>query len=82
VLPAITHVDGTARLQTVRKETNPLYHELISEFGKLSGIPVVLNTSFNIMGEPIVEEPVHAIRCFYGTGLDVMVIGDFIVRKK
>ncbi len=80
-LPAITHVDGSARLQTVREETNPRYHRLISEFGKLSGVPVVLNTSFNIMGEPIVESPVQAIRCFFGTGLDVLVLGDFIVRK-
>jgi carbamoyltransferase len=81
VLPAITHVDGTARLQTVRKEINPRYHELISEFGKLTGVPVILNTSFNIMGEPMVESPLQAIRCFYSTGLDVLVIGDFIVRK-
>ena len=81
VLPAITHVDGTARLQTVREETNPRYHRLIAEFGKLSGVPVVLNTSFNIMGEPIVESPTQAIRCFYSTGLDVLVLGDFIVRK-
>lgn len=81
LLPAITHVDGSARLQTVREETNPRYHRLISEFGKLSGVPVLLNTSFNVMGEPIVESPLQAIRCFYGTGLDVLVLGDFIVRK-
>jgi carbamoyltransferase len=81
VLPAITHVDGSARLQTVREEINPRYHALISEFGKLSGVPVVLNTSFNVMGEPIVESPLHAIRCFYTTGLDVLVLGDFIVHK-
>lgn len=80
-LPAITHVDGSARLQTVNREINPRYHRLISEFGKLSGIPVVLNTSFNIMGEPIVESPIQAIRCFYSTGLDVLAIGDFIVTK-
>lgn len=81
VLPAITHVDGSARLQTVHTETNPRYHELISEFGKLSGVPVILNTSFNIMGEPMVESPMQAIRCFFSTGLDVLVLGDFIVRK-
>lgn len=81
VLPAVTHVDGSARLQTVRRDTNPRYHALISEFGKLTGIPVILNTSFNIMGEPMVENPVQAIRCFYSTGLDVLVMGDFIVRK-
>ncbi|PXF29576.1 carbamoyltransferase [Pokkaliibacter plantistimulans] len=81
VIPAITHVDGSARLQTVHADTNPLYHRMISEFGKLSGVPVVLNTSFNIMGEPVVESPLHAIRCFFSTGLDVLVLGDYIVRK-
>jgi carbamoyltransferase len=80
-LPAITHVDGSARLQTVRSETNPRYHRLISEFGALSGVPVVLNTSFNIMGEPIVESPLQAIRCFYSTGIDTLVLGDYIIRK-
>lgn len=81
VVPAITHVDGTARLQTVNPHTNPLYHRMINEFGKLSGVPVILNTSFNIMGEPIVESPLHAIRCFFSTGLDILIIGDYIVRK-
>lgn len=80
-LPAITHYDGTARLQTVRKETNPCYHGIISEFGKLSGIPVVLNTSFNIMGEPIIESPLQAIRCFYSTGLDKLMIGNYLLSK-
>lgn len=80
-LPAITHVDGSARLQTVREETNPLYYRLIKAFGERSGIPVVLNTSFNIMGEPVVESPLQAIRCFFSTGLDVLVIGSFIIRK-
>jgi len=81
-LPAITHVDGTARLQTVSRETNPLYHDLISRFGEHSGVPVVLNTSFNVMGEPIVESPLDAIRCFFSTGLDDLVIGNFIVSKR
>ncbi len=81
VIPAITHVDGSARLQTVRKELNPRYHTLISEFGKRSGVPVVLNTSFNVQGEPIVESPFHAIRCFFSTGLDVLVLGNYLVRK-
>lgn len=80
-LPAITHVDGSARLQTVRKETNRLYHELLTKFGALSGAPVLLNTSFNIMGEPIVESPLQAIRCFFSTGLDVLVLGNYIIRK-
>ena len=81
VLPAITHVDGSARLQTVRKETNPRYHELLTKFGELSGAPVLLNTSFNIMGEPIVESPYDAIRCFFSTGLDVLVLGNYVIRK-
>ncbi|MEX0738877.1 MAG: carbamoyltransferase C-terminal domain-containing protein [Pseudohongiella sp.] len=80
-LAAITHVDGSARLQTVNRETNPLYHQLLTEFGTLSGVEVLLNTSFNVMGEPVVESPEQAIRCFYSTGLDALVIGSFIVRK-
>ena len=80
-LPAITHVDGTARLQTVSRETNPLYHELLSRFAELSGSPVLLNTSFNVMGEPIVESPVDALRCFYSTGLDDLVMGNFVLSK-
>lgn len=81
LLPAITHVDGSARLQTVRKETNPLYHALIEQLGQRTGVPVVLNTSFNIQGEPVVESPRDAIRCFYSTGLDYLAIGSFIVSK-
>lgn len=80
-LPAITHTDGSARLQTVRQDVNPRYHELLTKFGELSGIPVLLNTSFNVMGEPIVESPMHAIRCFFSTGLDVLVLGDYLIRK-
>jgi len=81
VLPAITHVDGSARLQTVDKKTNPLYHKLIIRLGELTGVPVVLNTSFNIQGEPVVESPTDAIRCFYSTGLDVLVIGNYVIKK-
>lgn len=80
-VPAITHVDGTARLQTIHKETNSRFHTLLKEFEKLSGVPVLLNTSFNVMGEPIVESPYDAIRCFYTTGLDVLVLGNFIIEK-
>jgi carbamoyltransferase len=82
VVPAITHVDGTARLQTVHYETNPRYHNMIKEFGKLTGVPVILNTSFNIMGEPIVESPLDAIRCFFSTGLDYLVLGNYLIGKK
>lgn len=81
VLPAVVHVDGTARLQTVAKNCAPEYHALISEFAKLSGHPVILNTSFNVMGEPIVESPLDALRCFYSTGIDLLVMGSVIVPK-
>jgi len=81
VIPAITHVDGSARLQTVRSETHPLYHKMISELGNRTGVPVVLNTSFNIQGEPVVESPRDAIRCFYSTGLDFLAIGPFLITK-
>ncbi|MBX2837640.1 MAG: carbamoyltransferase [Gammaproteobacteria bacterium] len=81
VIPAVTHVDGSARLQTVKRNTNPLYHLMISELGKRTGVPVVLNTSFNIQGEPVVESPRDAIRCFFSTGLDYLCIGPFIVGK-
>jgi len=80
-VPAITHVDGSARMQTVRQDINPLYHSLLTEFGKLSGVPVLLNTSFNVMGEPIVESPYDAIRCFFSTGLDKLVIGNYVISK-
>ena len=82
LLSAITHVDGTARLQTVHKETNSRFHKLLKEFEKLSGVPVLLNTSFNVMGEPIVESPVDAIRCFYSTGIDYLVLDNYVIRKK
>lgn len=81
LLPAITHVDGSARVQSVSEELNPRYHRLINEFGLLSGVPVVLNTSFNIMGEPVIETPYDAVRCFFSTGLDYLVIGNFVVGK-
>jgi carbamoyltransferase len=80
-IPAVVHVDGTARVQTVDAGIAPEYHKMITEFGKLSGHPVVLNTSFNVIGEPIVESPIDALRCFYSTGLDLLAIGSFIIRK-
>jgi carbamoyltransferase len=80
-LPAVVHVDGTLRPQTVCKEDNPRYWKLISEFGKITGTPVLLNTSMNIRGEPIVCTPQEAIRCFFDSGLDVLVLGDFILEK-
>ena len=80
-IQAITHVDGTARVHTVNKKDNPLYYKLIQEFEQLTGVPVILNTSFNIMGEPIVRTPSEAIRCFYATGMDYLVIGPYLLSK-
>jgi carbamoyltransferase len=80
-LPAITHVDGSARPQTVSRKTNPLYWQVIKEFENITGVPCVLNTSFNIMGEPIICTPPQAIRCFYGTGIDALAIGNYLVLK-
>ena len=81
VIPAVTHVDGSARPQTVEKETNPLYWRLIDEFGKRTGVPVVMNTSFNLRGEAIVHTPTDAIRTFFSSGMDALVIGSFLVEK-
>jgi carbamoyltransferase len=80
-IPAVTHVDGTGRIQTVTKAQNKLYWELISEVERLTGIPIVLNTSFNLKGEPIVCEPTDAIRTFFSSGLDALVIGSCILEK-
>ena len=80
-IPSVVHVDGTARPQTVTKQQNPVYHDLISKFKKITGVPVLINTSFNIKGEPIVCTPEDAIRCFYGTGIDSLILGNFIIKK-
>lgn len=80
-IPSVVHVDGTARPQTVRRECNPRFYDLLKEFGRLSGHPVLINTSFNIQGEPVVCTPRDALRCFGGTGIDVLVMSDFIVDK-
>ena len=81
IIPAITHVDGTARLQTIHRDTNPKFHSMLKKFEQSSGVPVILNTSFNVMGEPIVESPHDAIRCFYSTGLDALVLGNYLICK-
>ena len=80
-LPAITHVDGSARIQTVHRETNPGFHYLLSEFKKQTGMSVLINTSFNVRGEPIVCTPEDAYRCFMRTEMDVMVINNSIFLK-
>jgi carbamoyltransferase len=81
LVPAITHVDGTGRLQTVRRDTNPRYHRLISAFAEATGVPMVLNTSFNLRGEPIVNTPAEAHNTFMQSGMDVLVLGDYVVDK-
>ncbi len=81
VLPAITHVDGTARLQTVHKTESPLYYRMIERFGQATGVPVVLNTSFNLKGEPIVTTPANAFSTFTRSGMDALVLGNCVIRK-
>ncbi len=80
-IPAVVHVDGSGRLQTVSKDINPIFYKLISEFEKISKIPIILNTSFNLKGEPIVCSPVDAIRTFYSSGLDYLALGSFLIKK-
>jgi carbamoyltransferase len=82
LLGAITHIDGTARIQTVSKETNPTYWQLIDEFRQITGVPIILNTSFNNNAEPIVDSANDAIVCFYTTKLNYLVIGDYLIKKK
>jgi carbamoyltransferase len=81
-LPAVTHVDGSARIQTVRSGENALFHELLTEFGRLTGYPVLINTSFNVRGEPIVCTPEDAYRCFLRTNIDYLVIEDLVLAKQ
>ena len=81
-IPAVTHVDYSARVQTVHKETNPKFYNLLSKFKELTGCPVIVNTSFNVRGEPIVNTPNDAFNCFMGTELDKLVIGNCILEKK
>ena len=81
IFPAITHIDGSSRIQTVRKDQNERYHTLMKEIEKINGHPIVLDTSLNDKGEPIVCTPQDAVRCFYATGIDVLVIGNFVLEK-
>lgn len=81
-IPAVTHVDYSARIQTVHAHTNPRYHALISRFNELTGCPVVVNTSFNVRGEPIVGSPEDAFRCFMGTEIELLAVGNCLLRKE
>lgn len=80
-MAAVVHVDGTARVQTVNSSTNEVYYELIKNYSKKSGVPIILNTSFNLKGQPIVETPRDALMTFYGCGLDALIMGNFVVTK-
>ena len=80
-VPAIVHVDGTCRVQTVKKEINERFYKLIQEFYQMTDIPILLNTSFNVKGQPIVNTPIEAIRTFKNTNLDVLAIGDYLLTK-
>lgn len=82
VIPGCTHVDYSARIQTVERTRHPAFHAVISEFDRLTGVPVLLNTSFNVRGEPIVCTPQDAIRCFLGTGIDTLVMGNRLIRRE
>ena len=81
-LPAVTHVDGSARVQTVDKASNPRFHALLKAFGEVTGCPVLVNTSFNVRGEPMVSTPADAYRCFLGSGIDILVIGNLWLDKE
>jgi carbamoyltransferase len=81
-IPAVTHVDNSARIQTVHKETNPRFHDLLTVFKERTGCPVLVNTSFNVRGEPIVGSPEDAFRCFMGTEIEVLAIGNCLLRKE
>ena len=81
-IPAVTHIDYSARIQTVHRETNPRFHSLLSEFKRISGCPVIVNTSFNVRGEPIVCTPEDAFRCFMGTEIDRLAVEDCFLAKE
>jgi predicted NodU family carbamoyl transferase len=81
VIPSVTYVDGSARPQTVAREVNPLYYRLIDEFDAVTGVPVIMNTSFNLRGKAIVHTPTDALRTFFSSGMDALVVGSSLVEK-
>jgi carbamoyltransferase len=80
-IPAVTHIDETARIQVVTRKVNPRYYDLIHAFYEITGIPVLVNTSFNIKTEPIVDSPQQAINCFLKTGIDILCLGNYVAAK-
>ena len=81
-MPAITHIDYSSRIQTVHKDTNPRFHAVISKFYEKTGCPIVVNTSFNVRGEPIICSPTDAFKCFMGTELDMLAVGNYLLTKE
>ena len=81
-IPAVVHVDNTARIQTVTNENNSIFRKLLESFFDLTGCPVILNTSFNVKGQPIVNSPEDALNCFLNTNIDVLVLGNFFISKE
>jgi carbamoyltransferase len=81
-IPAVRHVDGTARIQTVNQRQHPAYHNLLTEFKKLTGVPVLVNTSFNTLGKPIVSSPRDAVECFWTSPFVALVIGSYVIEKQ
>jgi carbamoyltransferase len=82
LIPAVTHADGSARVQTVRREDHPEFHALLEAFGRATGCPVLVNTSFNQRGEPMVRSPLEAYACFRRSGLDALILGEFLLLKE
>ena len=82
LIPAVTHVDHSARIQTIKREDNPLYYDMINEFFKKTGCPVIINTSFNVRGEPLVCTPLDAFTCFMRTEMDYLVMGSYLLDKR
>jgi carbamoyltransferase len=80
-IPAVTHIDGTARVQTINRSQHPLYYDLLAAFHRRTGVPVLVNTSFNTRGEPIVNTPRDALESFWTSPLDALVIGPFLIEK-
>ena len=80
-IPAVCHADRTARVQTVERDTNPRYHDTLKAFGAITGVPILVNTSFNVRGEPVVCTPKDALDAFFSTPLDALVIGRFLLEK-
>ena len=81
VIPATTHIGGSGRLQTIRREWNPRYHGIVERFGQATGVPVVLNTSFNLRGEPIVNSPQYAFNTFRNSDIDLLILENYLIRK-